>query len=361
MRPDRLAVAQHEGLGGLAGQQAQRREVAHRVAGDDGLKGIAQPQVVAALHAAHPGCRPHEEARAAERHHGEKRPAQPGDAVGDRAGAGAAHEVDQQDQADNGRQHPAGRWTPRRRSIHNRRRMASVSLHVPVAIILLAGGLVSCFFGYRLLRVLLAAYGFVGGIILAVQFGGDLELWATVLLTAGAGVAGAILAIVAYLAGVALLGAASGALALNAVWTSETGEPGLWLLLGVCLAGALAALVVRRYVIIIGASVSGAWAALVGGAGAGRQQRGRRGHLRRRAANVPAGARGRARGICRRLVRAGRRGAGGAVPLAPQAGIARMRFDPPARHSLPFRVCAAADPHHGSAFLSSSIGRASGC
>ena len=143
--------------------------------------------------------------------------------------------------------------------------MASVSLHVPVAIILLAGGLVSCFFGYRLLRVVLAVYGFVGGIVLAVQFGGDLELWATVLLTIGAGLAGAALAIVAYLAGVALLGAAAGALALNAVWTSETGEPGLWVLLGVCLAGALVALVVRRYVMIIGTSFTGSWAALVGG------------------------------------------------------------------------------------------------
>ena len=104
--------------------------------------------------------------------------------------------------------------------------MASVSLHLPVAIILLAGGLVSCFFGYRLLRVLLAAYGFVAGIVLAVQFGGDLELWATVLLTVGAGIVGAALAVVAYLAGVALLGAAGGALLVNAAWSSETSEPG---------------------------------------------------------------------------------------------------------------------------------------
>ena len=143
--------------------------------------------------------------------------------------------------------------------------MASVSLHVPVAIILLAGGIVSCFFGYRLLRVLLAAYGFIGGVLLAVQFGGELEPWSSVALTIGAGAAGAVLAIVAYLAGVALLGAASGALALNAFRTAEAGEPGLWLLLGVSLAGALAALVVRRYVIVVGTSFIGSWAALVGG------------------------------------------------------------------------------------------------
>lgn len=143
--------------------------------------------------------------------------------------------------------------------------MASVSFHLPVAIILLAGGLVSCFYGYRLLRVLLAVYGFVGGIVLAVHFGGHLEPWATVLVTVGAGVAGAALAIVAYLAGVALLGAAAGALLVNAVWTSETTDPGLWLLLCVCLAGALTALVLRRYVIIVGTSFGGAWTALVGG------------------------------------------------------------------------------------------------
>lgn len=113
--------------------------------------------------------------------------------------------------------------------------------------------------------MLLAVYGFIGGIVLAVQFGGELELWGTVLLTIGAGLLGALLAIVAYLAGVALLGAAAGALAINAVWTSDTSEPGLWVMLGVCLAGALAALVVRRYVIIIGTSLTGAWTALVGG------------------------------------------------------------------------------------------------
>ena len=143
--------------------------------------------------------------------------------------------------------------------------MTAVSLHVPVAIILLAGGLVSCFFGYRLLRLLLAVYGFIGGIVLVVQFGGDLELWARTLLTIGAGVAGAALAIVAYLAGVALLGAAAGAASVTALWTAESTEPGLWVVLGVSLAGAIAALVLRRYVIIAGTSLGGSWAALVGG------------------------------------------------------------------------------------------------
>ena len=41
--------------------------------------------------------------------------------------------------------------------------MASVSFHVPVAIILLGAGLVACFFGLRLLHTLLAVYGFVAG------------------------------------------------------------------------------------------------------------------------------------------------------------------------------------------------------
>lgn len=153
--------------------------------------------------------------------------------------------------------------------------MAALSLHVPVAIILLAGGLVSGFFGYRLLRLLLAVYGFIGGIVLVMHFGGDLDLWARTTLTIGAGVAGAALAIVAYLAGVALLGAAAGAAAVTALWTPEAGEPtlwiadtsepGLWIMLGVSLAGAIAALVLRRYVIITGTALGGSWAALVGG------------------------------------------------------------------------------------------------
>ena len=144
--------------------------------------------------------------------------------------------------------------------------MASVSLHIPVAIILLGGGLLACFLGYRLLRILLAVYGFVAGVIIATLFVEQFEeTWMAVLITIGAGLAGSVLATVAYLAGVALLGAALGAVALNVAWSYRGGEPEVWLVLVACFAGALVALALRRYVIIVGTSFGGAWTTLVGG------------------------------------------------------------------------------------------------
>ena len=144
--------------------------------------------------------------------------------------------------------------------------MASVSLHIPVAIILLGGGLLACFLGYRLLRILLAVYGFVAGVIIATLFVEQFEeTWMAVLVTIGAGLAGSVLATVAYLAGVGLLGAALGAVALNVAWSYRGGEPEAWLVLVACFAGALVALALRRYVIIVGTSFGGAWTTLVGG------------------------------------------------------------------------------------------------
>ena len=143
--------------------------------------------------------------------------------------------------------------------------MTWVSFHVPVAIILLGGGLLACFMGYRLLRTLLALYGFIGGVVVATMFVGQLETWLAIVATIAAGVAGSVLAVLAYLAGVAMLGAGLGAVVLNVAWSYRGGEPNVWVVLVACLGGALLALAVRRYVLIIATSFGGAWTALVGG------------------------------------------------------------------------------------------------
>ena len=143
--------------------------------------------------------------------------------------------------------------------------MASISLHVPVAIILLGGGLLACFVGYRLLRTLLALYGFIGGVVIASMFVGQLETWLAIVATIAAGLVGSVVAVVAYLAGVALLGAGMGAVVLNVAWSTRGGEPNMLLVLAVCLVCALLALAARRYVLIIATSFGGAWTAIVGG------------------------------------------------------------------------------------------------
>ena len=143
--------------------------------------------------------------------------------------------------------------------------MTWVSFHVPVAIILLGGGLLACFLGYRLLRTLLALYGFIGGVVIATMFVGQLETWLAIVATIAGGLAGSVLAVMAYLAGVGVLGAAMGAVVLNIGWSYRGGEPNVWVVLIACLVGALLALAVRRYVLIIATSFGGAWTAIVGG------------------------------------------------------------------------------------------------
>ncbi len=143
--------------------------------------------------------------------------------------------------------------------------MASVSGHVPVAVILLVGGVLSCFLGYRLLRLLVAVYGFGLGVIIVTAFADRLEPWVMVAVMAGGGLLGALLAKAAYLAIVAVLGAGLGALVVQTGWLWEATEPGLWVVLSVCLACALVALALRKYVVIVGTSFGGAWTALVGG------------------------------------------------------------------------------------------------
>ena len=143
--------------------------------------------------------------------------------------------------------------------------MTWVSFHVPVAIILLGGGLLACFLGYRLLRTLLALYGFIGGVVIATMLVGQLETWLALVVTIAGGLAGSVLAVMAYLAGVAVLGAGMGAVLLNLGWSYRGGEPNVWVVLIACLGGALLALAVRRYVLIIATSFGGAWTAIVGG------------------------------------------------------------------------------------------------
>lgn len=140
--------------------------------------------------------------------------------------------------------------------------MESVSLQFPVAVILLGGGLVAGFAGYPLLRPLLALYGFIGGVIVTPTFAEQLDGWWFIAATFAGGLAGAAVALALYLATVALLGAGVAAFTVN---LAVEGDPDVWLLVTACVLGALAALIVRRYVVIIATAFLGGWTAVVGG------------------------------------------------------------------------------------------------
>ncbi len=140
--------------------------------------------------------------------------------------------------------------------------MPPVTVHMPVASILLGGGLLACFLGYRLMRVVLAVGGFVAGVILATTSIADTQTLLGVLLVIACGAAGALAAVVLYLSTVGLVGAGLAAFVLGLLMD---GDPPVWLLLATGAVGALVTLLVRREVIIVGTSFVGAWTALVGG------------------------------------------------------------------------------------------------
>jgi|SRR5688572_9527550 Domain of unknown function (DUF4203) len=144
--------------------------------------------------------------------------------------------------------------------------MLPATFQTPAALVLLCGGLLACFAGYRVFRVVLAIYGFILGVLLASSFmGTEQTLW-MILIWLGAGLAGALILMVAYFAGVALLGALIAALVADAIWASFGSEPGILSVILFSVGGALAALALQRYVVIVSTSFGGAQTALVGAA-----------------------------------------------------------------------------------------------
>jgi len=147
--------------------------------------------------------------------------------------------------------------------------MPSLSIQLPIAIILLGGGLVASFAGYRLIRAFLAVYGFIGGIIIATLFIDQFQTWVAIVVTIVGGFAGATLVFAIYLAGVALFGAGLAAFTLSLM---IDGDPNIWGLLATCMLGALVTLMVRRYVLIVGTAFIGSWTVVVGGMALSGQQ-----------------------------------------------------------------------------------------
>lgn len=144
--------------------------------------------------------------------------------------------------------------------------MLPASFQTPAAIILVAGGLVSCFAGYRVFRFVLAFFGFIFGALAASSaMGADQTLWMIGAAIVG-GLLGALILVLAYFVGVALIGAGIGAGAAMAIWAALGREPGIVPVLILSVLGALAALALQRYVIIVSTAFGGAQTAIVGGA-----------------------------------------------------------------------------------------------
>ena len=133
------------------------------------------------------------------------------------------------------------------------------------AVIFLIGGLITCFAGFRLFRIVLAIYGFFLGAMVASGMTDPGNGWSVAMYGLGGGIAGAILMVVAYFVGVGLVGAGLAALVINFVWRFIGGDPPTLILVIACVAGAILALNIVRYVVIFGSAIGGSWTAIVGG------------------------------------------------------------------------------------------------
>ncbi|MDE3155765.1 MAG: DUF4203 domain-containing protein [Acidobacteriota bacterium] len=143
--------------------------------------------------------------------------------------------------------------------------MLPQAYQLPAAYAILAGGTLACFAGYRLFRLVLGIYGFMLGALIASSMMGAGNPSGMILAAVIGGLAGAVILVFGYFLGVALVGAGLGAVVAHAAWTMAGKEPGAIVVIGFALAGAFGAMLLQRYVIIIGTAFGGAWTMLVAG------------------------------------------------------------------------------------------------
>jgi hypothetical protein len=135
--------------------------------------------------------------------------------------------------------------------------MLPASYQLPAAIVLLLGGIVACFFGYRMFRLVLAIFGFILGAFAASSLFAASDTTGMLVAAAVGGLAGAGILIAAYFVGVALVGAGLGALVANLAFSASGREPHFLVIAFCAVAGAAGAMYLQRYFIIVGTAFGG--------------------------------------------------------------------------------------------------------
>jgi hypothetical protein len=142
--------------------------------------------------------------------------------------------------------------------------MLPAAYQQPAAIILLIGGVVACFYGYRLFRLVLVLSGFVLGAFMASSIFGMSDSGPMIVAAVAGGLAGAAVLYFAYFVGVALAGAVIGAVAANVLMSAGDRDPHFLVVVFFAVAGAALAMYLQRYFIILYTAFGGAWTMIVG-------------------------------------------------------------------------------------------------
>jgi len=140
------------------------------------------------------------------------------------------------------------------------------SYELPAAVLLVLGGALACFAGYRLFRTVLAIYGFLFGAAFASSMMAATNTTGMIVAAIVGGLAGALILVFAYFVGIAVVGAGLGALIAHVGWGyMRPGDPPLAVLAILAVMGAVAAMILQRYVIVVATAFGGAWTLIVGG------------------------------------------------------------------------------------------------
>jgi hypothetical protein len=142
--------------------------------------------------------------------------------------------------------------------------MLPVAYQTPAAIAWLIGGVVACFFGYRLFRIVLSFAGFVlGGLMASSLVGPGDTAWLIGAWVVG-GLIGMGLLYAGYYVGVALVGAGLGALLAHLAFQASGEPPPFLIVLVAAIVGAIGSMFLQKYFIVIGTSFGGAWTLILG-------------------------------------------------------------------------------------------------
>ena len=126
------------------------------------------------------------------------------------------------------------------------------------------GGVIAWAAGYRLFRFVLTLFGFYIGALAATAVLGPGDRTLLILGALGGGVVGALVMFFGYFVGVALVGAGGGALLAHIISSRLGNEPHPFVLILAIVAGAAAAMVLQRWVIILATAFAGGWTMLWG-------------------------------------------------------------------------------------------------
>jgi len=128
-------------------------------------------------------------------------------------------------------------------------------------------GVVYCFFGYRIFRIILGILGFIGGASVAAAVAFDIfGREQVVLIVAGlvGGIIGAVLMVVLYFIGIFLLGAWLGSLLGVLLTSGGESTVATVIILVLAVIGGIVALMLQKLMIILSTALSGAWAIVSG-------------------------------------------------------------------------------------------------